>query len=96
MKNLYHSGRKNPIDPQPVLKTLVILTENRVLKFLQHSLNVIFLLQSQIVYYCFVDFVTKENLTSLLMYGLNQYELLKRITIYTTYVDFVIFTMKIF
>ena len=33
---------KKPIDPQPVSKTLVILAENRVLKFLQHSLNLIF------------------------------------------------------
>ena len=39
-----------------------------------------FLLQSQIVYYCFVDCVTKENLISLLMSDLNQYESLKRIT----------------
>ena len=31
-----------------------------------------FLLQSQIVYCCFVDCVTWENLTSLLMSGLNQ------------------------
>ena len=31
------------LDPQPVLKTLVILAENRVLKFLQHSMNLIFL-----------------------------------------------------
>ena len=35
-------GRKNPTDLQPVLKTLVILAENRVLKFLQHSMNLIF------------------------------------------------------
>ena len=35
-------GRKKPIDPQPILKTLVILAENRVLKFLQHSINLIF------------------------------------------------------
>ena len=32
-------AEKNPIDPQPVSKTLVILAENRVLKFLQHSMN---------------------------------------------------------
>ena len=42
LKNLYHSGRKTTIDTQPVSKTSVILTENRVLKFLQHSLNLIF------------------------------------------------------
>ena len=71
MKTLYHSGRKkNPIDPQIFLKT-VTLTENRVLSF-KHSLNLIFFLQSQIVYYCVVDCVTEENLTSLLMSGLNQ------------------------
>ena len=35
-------GRKNLTDLQPVLKTLVILAENRVLKFLQHSMNLIF------------------------------------------------------
>ena len=33
--------QKKTIDSQPVSKTLVILTENRVLKFLQHSLNLI-------------------------------------------------------
>ena len=30
------------LDPQPVLKTLVILAVNRVLKFLQHGMNLIF------------------------------------------------------
>ena len=52
-----------------------------MLKFLQQSESN-FLLQSQIVYYGFVDCVTKENPTSLLMSGLDQYELLKRITIH--------------
>ena len=72
MKTLYHSGRKKqPIDPQIFKKTTVILAENRVLSFTTQSESN-FLLQSQIVYYCFVDCVTEENLTSLLMSGLNQ------------------------
>ena len=35
-------SEKNPIDPQPVSKTLVMLAENSLLKFLQHSMNLIF------------------------------------------------------
>ena len=48
--------KKNPIDSQPVLKTLVILTDNRVLKFFTTQSEFNFLLQSQIVYYCFLLF----------------------------------------
>ena len=51
-----------------------------------------FLLQSQIVYYCFVDFITKENLTSLLKSIPITQKNHNTLLILTHY--FVIFTMK--
>ena len=59
------------------------------LKFLRVKTQDLTFLQSQLVYYCFVDCVTKENLTYFLMSGLNQYESLNILTKY-----FVIFTVK--
>ena len=73
-----------------LFKILLISTENSVLKFLQHSLNVAFYLESKIVYYCFCALCHKGNLTSIRVTQNNH----KTILMLTRY--FVLFTMKIF
>ena len=65
MKNLYHSGRKMNQISSACFKNISNINREWGIEVFTTWSESGFLLQSQIVYYCFVDFITKENLTSL-------------------------------